>query len=68
MSRYEVTTHSKRPPPTTLERWIAIRDSGFALGGIRILSCNLGRRKGEAAEAWDCGFINRLYLDGMCNI
>lgn len=63
-----MTATAEKAAPAMLERWVAIRDSGFTLGGIRILACNVGRRKGNAADAWDCGFINRLYLDSMTGL
>lgn len=63
-----MTTTAAIAASAMAERWNAICDRGFALGGIRILSHNLGRRKGEAADSWDCGFINRLYLDGMTGL
>ena len=61
MERPEVRTDANR-------RWMSIQQSGFALGNVRMLAPMIGRRKGEVGDAWDCGFINRLYIDGMFSV
>lgn len=61
MERPEVGADANR-------RWMSIQQSGFALGGIRMMARMIGCRKGEAGDAWDCGFINRLYADGMFSV